>query len=176
MKTIEASQNGWTIIGRQGENGRTLVRFSKSAEIFREYPGATFTLMHRRHGDAGAYPVDPALVSVDEDGVVQWLIVDSDLATAGRGMAELIFREGDTVVCEMIYTTQILPSLNPGSVPEPWEGWVERLLAIIEGLEVATPAETLAYMGIPFREIVGPEYAEAVETATEDEMAEYLNN
>lgn len=123
MKIIDASRSGMTVIGRQGENSRTIMRFPESAAVYEEYPEATVQVLHQRFGDPAAYPVHEEYIGIDE-GVVYWQIQSGDTAKVGRGQCELVFAEGDVIVKTMIYGTQVLPSLSAGEEPpEPWESW-----------------------------------------------------
>ena len=124
MKILDANRSGLTVIGRQGENRRTAVRFPVSAEVFEEYPEATVQVLHQRFGDPAAYPVHEDEYRVDSDGVVVWTVLSGDTAKCGRGQCELVFSEGDVVVLTIIYATHVLPSLSAGKEPpEPWESW-----------------------------------------------------
>lgn len=181
MNTVTANHDGWTIIGRQGENERTIVRFP-AAEVFLEYPEAEVVILHQRHGDPSAYPVNPVYVAVSaEDRAVEWLIISGDVAQVGRGQAQLDFMVGNTVVKTMIYTTNTLPSLGGGEVPEPWESWVKEILRsnaaameAAEKLQVADVAETMSYVGLPYHETEDPDLAEAVHAASDAETLGYL--
>ena len=128
MKILDANRSGLTVIGRQGENRRTAVRFPVSAEVFEEYPEATVQVLHQRFGDPAAYPVHEDEYRVDSDGVVVWTVLSGDTAKCGRGQCELVFSEGDVVVLTIIYATQVLPSLSAGEEPpEPWESWTREI-------------------------------------------------
>lgn len=123
MKILDANRSGLTVIGRQGENSRTIMRFPESAAVYEEYPEATVQVLHQRFGDPAAYPVHEEYIGIDE-GVVYWQIQSGDTAKVGRGQCELVFAEGDVIVKTMIYGTQVLPSLSAGEEPpEPWESW-----------------------------------------------------
>lgn len=123
--TIPVANIGPTIIGRLGENEYKRIAFPIA--IWLElYPGATFTLLHKRPGDEDGYPV--AATETDANNLY-WSVAAADLAYTGCGMAELIIREGESIAKSILYPTQILPALgNTETPPEPWESWVDDVI------------------------------------------------
>lgn len=115
---------GLTHIGRLGENEHRTVRFQESAAVLAMYPEASVTVLHKRPGDPAAYPVAPGYVTI-ESGIVCWTIQSGDLATVGRGQAEVVFTSGGVIAKSLIYDTMIDKALDgAGDPPEPWESWV----------------------------------------------------
>ena len=119
---------GLNHIGRLGENEHRTIRFWESAEVLAMYPEASVTVLHKRPGDAAAYPVAPGYVEI-QDGIVCWTIQSGDLAKVGRGKAELVFTNGGVIAKTMIYDTMIDQALDgAGDPPEPWESWIEEVV------------------------------------------------
>ena len=52
----DVTKGGYILLGRCGENLARTVEIDVS-EYLVEYPGAVVTLLHRRHGESGIYPV-----------------------------------------------------------------------------------------------------------------------
>lgn len=52
----DVTKGGYILLGRCGENLARTVEIDVS-EYLKEYPGAVVTLLHRRHGESGIYPV-----------------------------------------------------------------------------------------------------------------------
>lgn len=119
---------GLNHIGRLGENEHRTIRFWESTEVLAMYPEASVTVLHKRPGDAAAYPVAPGYVEI-QDGIVCWTIQSGDLAKVGRGKAELVFTNGGVIAKTMIYDTMIDQALDgAGDPPEPWESWIEEVV------------------------------------------------
>lgn len=115
-------------LGRLGENEVTTVKFPDSVKLKEEYPEAQLTLINKRNGDLTGYPVDPQYLSY-EGGMLCWLVQSGDLTAYGTGNCELVAYEGDKVDKSVIYTTFVDKALDgSGNPPEPWEGWIQRLI------------------------------------------------
>ena len=119
MIVIDAKRNAVTCIGRLGENEARVIRINVSP-IMRAFPGAAFTVLHRRPGDADAYPVNSSYVAMDGENVM-WTVQSGDLASEGAGQFEVRASVGDTVVKTLIYNSRIDHALDgSGDPPEPW--------------------------------------------------------
>ena len=78
----DVTKGGYILLGRCGENLARTVEIDVS-EYLKEFPGAVVTLLHRRHGESGIYPVAAEL----RDGCLVWQPTSADTAIAGSGEA-----------------------------------------------------------------------------------------
>ena len=123
-------------LGRLGENDARIIQFNVS-DVLKEHPDAEFTVNNRRPTDGAAYPVDGDYVTVEE-GFLYWTIKNPDLSAEGIGECEIVATEGDAVCKSEIYRTKIEKALDgSGSVPEPWESWVEQVKGYTDRAEDA---------------------------------------
>lgn len=113
-------------IGKQGEDNALQVRFP-IADWITAYGHGTFQLMHKRSCDAEAQPV---IVTSDED-YAYWTVRNSDVAYAGLGECELLYFVGGTLAKSHTWATLTIASIMPSgeTPPEPWESWIEQVLA-----------------------------------------------
>ena len=113
-------------LGYVGENKIEAVVFDRSAWVD-EYGPGTIELVHRRRQDTDPLPV---LVDVS-GGVVTWTITDADTAYRGAGECQLTYFGPDGQIKKSeIWQTLTMRSLTSSEeVPEPYEGWVEQVLA-----------------------------------------------
>ena len=128
-------------IGYVGENLVEAVVFDRACWI-EAYGSGTFELLHRRANDTDPQPV---VVTVS-GGVVTWTPTESDTAYRGRGEAQLHFYTADGRLKKSeIYETVTARALTSGeNAPEPFEAWVEAVLAAAAGIEnMQALAETL---------------------------------
>lgn len=146
MRMIRAEGLSAFPLGRLGENEATMVVFdiTKWREAFGE---GTFALLNRRSGDSTAYP---CVIEQDENEV-RWQVKAADLAAEGYGQCELIYTVGNTVVKSEIFKTFVETALVGGTdIPEPWEDWVQEVLAAAEHIDEVTESvevvETLAQL------------------------------
>lgn len=125
MRTVNAKCGAVIPIGRLGENEATAVVFDV-AEWIELFGVGDFTLLHQRSGDPAPYPC-----SIEHDeNTVTWTVTSADLGVQGYGKCELIYTVSDTVAKSVIYTTVTGAALTGGAEPpEPWEDWVQRVLA-----------------------------------------------
>lgn len=141
MRTVCAVPDGVIPIGRLGENEATTVIFN--VRCYREtFGNGTFSLLHKRSGDAQPY----ACVITADDDTVTWVVKDTDVAVQGYGRCELVYTVGDTVAKSVLYSTLVGEALTGGAEPpEPWEDWVQRVLeAGAAAVEAAASAGTSA--------------------------------
>lgn len=125
MRTVVATPGTVIPIGRQGENEVVTVVFDTAAWPA-ELGAGSFQLVHKRVNDSTPYP---CVITVDEDGNVNWLIKAADVHSVGFGCAQLSFIVDETIAKSMIFTTSTLPSLGGGGdVPEPYQDWVDAVL------------------------------------------------
>ena len=126
MTYIEATGTDPLLLGRTGENQARTVRFPCARAWQETYGTGSFQLLHRRAGDAAAYPC--SISAAQED--ILWPILAADVAKAGEGVCELTYTVGDTVVKSQCYVTVTAPTLTEaGEAPEPWSSWVEQVLS-----------------------------------------------
>ena len=88
------------MLGRVGENEARVVKFNV-APIRAEFPGATFTVLNRRPGDAAAYPVNGQYVTQEGDSLL-WTIQSGDVTVPGAGECEIRAEENGKVVKTVI--------------------------------------------------------------------------
>ena len=112
-------------IGRLGEKESTMVIFDIS-DWNTIYGDGIFSLMCQRNGES-----DPYIAVIEQtETEVHWVVKDVDVGIKGYGKCELIYTVGDAIAKSEIYGTVVGDALQGGSVPpEPWEDWVERVLA-----------------------------------------------
>jgi hypothetical protein len=107
-------------IGRCGENEYRRVTIDASAWLA-DYPGATLALAYRRPDGALRLPALTATGST-----VTWLILDTDVAVAGQGEAELRLIDGDTIGKTARLTVYVQTAIVAGDAPQDAApGWVD---------------------------------------------------
>ena len=130
MREITANPNLVVPLGRQGENQATIVKFPVSGwnEL---YGDGSFSLLHKRSGDAAPYPV-----TIEYDnGFVIWPVTSADVYYMGYGTAQLMYIVGDAVAKSVMYKTSVLQAIDGGEIPEPTPSWIEEVLEIGEKAE-----------------------------------------
>lgn len=123
MRRIIIAEKGKLInLGRVGEDITKVVKFDLSEIAF---PNATYTIAHRPQGATASYFGD----SYVENGMLCWLIHDSDLVKTGIGRCEVI-ATGNGVAKSYIYQTRVDESIDGeiGEVPPPYQPWVDSVL------------------------------------------------
>lgn len=112
-------------LGYVGENEATEVQFDLSPYIMK-FGDGSYTLMHKRNGEAEPYPV-----STQRDGnTLKWIVRSADVAKPGIGTAAIILRMQDQIVKDWYMETFVLNSIGISETPpEPWESWVAQVLA-----------------------------------------------
>lgn len=126
MRELIVREGGTIQIGRMSENDAQLVRFDVSGWPELYGSGGGFVLVHQRPGDEQPYV---CAASVAEDGFLEWIVTDVDVAIVGRGEAQLSYVIGETVAKSVIFTTRIMRSLGQtGELPEPYESKINELI------------------------------------------------
>lgn len=135
------------ILGRQGENLVTDIIFDFSAWL-EEFGEGTISLIHQRAHDAAPYPV---LLDVIGTRAL-WHVRNSDTRDFGLGFCELQYIVGDQLAKSRTYDTQTARALGTASEtpPEPWEGWVEAVLAAADRAEAAADRAEQAVVHAPY--------------------------
>ena len=125
MRYVEAKECVVIPLGRQGENNVETVSFP--VQGWRDlYGEGSFELMHQRNKDRYPYPCPIEVTGED----VLWVIRDTDTAFAGRGQAQLTYVVGGAVAKSIVFATCTLRSVDGGGdVPEPYQDWVDEVLA-----------------------------------------------
>jgi len=140
MNNIIISNKKPIVIGRQGENQVTTIRFSIDA-LFPHIQNATYGLLHQRHGDAAPYPVTTMAIG----GYVNWVINSGDLGSAGNGTAQLTAYKDGAVAKSIIFTTITLTSMGTTDAPDPVQIYIDRVVrAGQEAVNAAADAEESA--------------------------------
>lgn len=124
---INADNKKALTIGRQGEKGVTTVAFDVRGWL-EQFGTGTFTLLHQRSGDDGAYPVKTVL----EDGELLWTVDEADVFKPGIGVAQLMMMVDGKVVKSELYKTSTSQSLNETKKPpEAWKAWVDSIFEAV---------------------------------------------
>lgn len=113
----DVTKGGYILLGRCGENLARTVEIDVS-EYLKEYPGAVVTLLHRRHGESGIYPVAAQL----RDGCLVWQPTSADTAIVGDGEAEVRVTVNGVLAKSKILSTMVDKSLT-GQGWYGWQGW-----------------------------------------------------
>lgn len=133
--TIKNAVSGEILeLGREGENLARKITFDISDWI-EEYGSGDVYLFAERFGDAGPYPVS---VSVEE-GIVTWMITNSDAGRHGYGKCELRYIANGVVVKSETWITYTDEALGEamGEPPAPYESWVDGIISAKESAESA---------------------------------------
>ena len=115
-------------LGRRGENEATQIVFDVSW-LIDTFGAGTAQLAVIRPEEEDPYP---AVVEQDDDArTVTWTLTNADTANAGRGECELFWYVGDTLAKSIVYRTEVMRDIGDvgEDVPEPYETWVEEVLA-----------------------------------------------
>lgn len=139
----DVTKGGYILLGRCGENLARTVEIDVS-EYLAEYPGAVVTLLHRRHGESGIYPVAAEL----RDGCLVWHPTSADTAIAGSGEAEVRVTVDGVLAKSKILSTMVDKSLTgqETDAPEPGMDWVDKITTAIGSVKnMKAEAESVAY-------------------------------
>jgi hypothetical protein len=140
MNNIIISNKKPIVIGRQGENQVTTIKFSIDA-LFPHIQNATYGLLHQRHGDAAPYPVATMAIG----GYVNWVINSADVGKVGSGTAQLTAYKDGAVAKSIIFTTITLTSMGTTDAPDPVQIYIDRIVrAGQEAVNAAADAEESA--------------------------------
>lgn len=139
----DVTKGGYILLGRCGENLARTVEIDVS-EYLVEYPGAVVTLLHRRHGESGIYPVAAEL----RDGCLVWQPTSADTAIVGDGEAEVRVTVDGVLAKSKILSTMVDKSLTgqETDAPEPGMDWVDKITTAIGNVQnMKAEAESVAY-------------------------------
>lgn len=139
----DVTKGGYILLGRCGENLARTVEIDVS-EYLKEFPGAVVTLLHRRHGESGIYPVAAEL----RDGCLVWQPTSADTAIAGSGEAEVRVTVDGVLAKSKILSTVVDKSLTgqETDAPEPGMDWVDKITTAIGSVKnMKAEAESVAY-------------------------------
>lgn len=139
----DVTKGGYILLGRCGENLARTVEIDVS-EYLVEYPGAVVTLLHRRHGESGIYPVAAEL----RDGCLVWQPTSADTAIVGYGEAEVRVTVNEVLAKSKILYTVVDKSLTgqETDAPEPGMDWVNKITNAIDNVKnMKAEAESVAY-------------------------------
>lgn len=139
----DVTKGGYILLGRCGENLARTVEIDVS-EYLKEYPGAVATLLHRRHGESGIYPVAAEL----RDGCLVWQVTSADTAIVGYGEAEVRVTVDGVLAKSKILFTVVDKSLTGQEIdaPEPGMDWVDKITNAIDSAKnMKAEAESVAY-------------------------------
>lgn len=139
----DVTKGGYILLGRCGENLARTVEIDVS-EYLNEYPGAVVTLLHRRHGESGIYPVAAEL----RDGCLVWQPTSADTAIVGDGEAEVRVTVNGVLAKSKILSTIVDKSLTgqETDAPEPGMDWVDKITTAISSVQnMKAEAESVVY-------------------------------
>lgn len=139
----DVTKGGYILLGRCGENLARTVEIDVS-EYLKEFPGAVVTLLHRRHGESGIYPVAAEL----RDGCLVWQPTSADTAIAGSGEAEVRVTVDGVLAKSKILSTMVDKSLTgqETEAPEPGMDWVDKITTAIGNVQnMKAEAESVVY-------------------------------
>lgn len=139
----DVTKGGYIMLGRCGENIARTVEIDVS-EYLKEFPGAVVTLLHRRHGESGIYPVAVEL----RDGCLIWQPTSADTAIVGDGEAEVRVTVNGVLAKSKILSTMVDKSLTgqETEAPEPGMDWVDKITTAIGSVQnMKADAESVAY-------------------------------
>lgn len=139
----DVTKGGYILLGRCGENLARTVEIDVS-EYLKEFPGAVVTLLHRRHGESGIYPVAVEL----RDGCLVWQPTSADTAIVGDGEAEVRVTVDGVLAKSKILSTVVDKSLTgqETDAPEPGMDWVDKITTAIGSVQnMKAEAESVAY-------------------------------
>ena len=139
----DVTKGGYILLGRCGENLARTVEIDVS-EYLAEYPGALVTLLHRRHGESGIYPVAAEL----RDGCLVWQPTSADTAIAGSGEAEVRVTVDGVLAKSKILSTMVDKSLTgqETEAPEPGMDWVDKVISAVGNVQsMKAEAESVAF-------------------------------
>ena len=139
----DVTKGGYILLGRCGENLARTVEIDVS-EYLAEYPGAVVTLLHRRHGESGIYPVAAEL----RDGCLVWQPTSADTAIVGDGEAEVRVTVDGVLAKSKILSTMVDKSLTgqETDAPEPGMDWVDKVISAVGNVQnMKAEAESVAY-------------------------------
>ena len=148
MKEIAAVTGSNLALGRRGETGVTRVRFPIGAWGWEKtYGEGTVQLAVQRPGDAAPYPA-----TVTRDGAdALWVVSAADTAVEGPGLCQIFYYVGTALKKSVRFRTRIEPSLGAlGPAPEPYEDWVDSILAAGAGVEEAVAKYPIIWNGVWF--------------------------
>ena len=117
------------IIGKQGENNAEQIAVDFAPWVA-EYGEGVISARLKRPKDSAAYPV----VLTTEGTTATWTVSATDTQYAGAGSLQLVYIVGYVVAKSVIWPVRVLPSLEEGEAPEPYESWLDTL----EGLAADT--------------------------------------
>lgn len=138
MRIVQAERGKAICLGRKGENLARQVVFD-IYEWQEMYGEGVARLVAQRMGDDAPYP---CVIEMDGNHVI-WTITSADTARPGRyGKCELSYCVGDTLVKSATYQTLVGDAMVEASEepPEPYQDWVEQVLAAGEEAENAAGA------------------------------------
>jgi hypothetical protein len=123
------------MLGRRGENEATQVVFNVSW-LVSAYGQGDAQLAVIRPEEEDPYP---AAVDQDDDArTVTWTLTNADTAIAGRGTCELFWYVGSTLAKSIVFRTEVVRDIGGDTeAPEPYETWVEQVLAAGQTAEEA---------------------------------------
>ena len=144
MFNVNCEKNNIIPIGYEGENKVEEVQFDFS-EWVPDYGSGTNILLHQRSADPAPNPV----TLTTEGNVATWTLSSADTQYKGWGAAQLVYTVGEAIKKSAVYRTYNNASLGDSTdPPEPWETWVDEVIAAgnaaQEAAEDATSAATLS--------------------------------
>jgi len=126
MRIVKAG-NSVLFLGAQGENLATQIQFPVAESWAELYGQGLFQLLYKRPGEDEPYA---CAVGIDGENVT-WDITNTEVAIVGNGRCELYYFVDNVLAISAQWVTKCVESLADvgGDPPEPWESWVQEVLA-----------------------------------------------
>ncbi len=157
-------------LGMKGEDRATQVRFPVATQWRQIYGEGVFALAFLRPTEVAPY----ACVIGEDGDDVTWDITSTEVAIVGDGKAELLYFVDGALAKSATYMTHSVDSITAveGDPPEPWESWIEDVLAAgSQAQQAAEQAETAASDAEASATTSEQKAGEAEESATDAENA-----
>lgn len=163
MDVVKIENLQYVTIGREGEHNAETVQIDMTSwvEEFEErgYEGITYYILFKPYDSIVALPVVTQW-SPDDDNILQWEITLSNTYTAGVGYAEIravrfTEDENDGLELGVVKKSRVIPvtvdksvtGVEGGTVPAPYDDWVNLVLNTKEQLNRMFREATTSYYG-----------------------------
>lgn len=132
---VEVTSNRARVnLGNQGENRAKALEFDLS-DWASAYGSGTVQVLMQRPGEEAPYISEADFA----DGILTWPITNLETAIAGEGRLQIMYRVDGAVVKTLTIQTRVEPSLGETTdPPDPWAGWVDRVVEAAEAAEHST--------------------------------------
>ncbi len=132
-------------LGIQGENNARSTPYDISDWVKEFGDNGSVSLVCIRPGESVPY-----LASVEKAGnSVNWIVKSVDVEISGSGLAQYVYKVGDTVVKSQVFTTEIDKSIasSTGPITPPQQSFLEQIEALKDSAELAASNAVKAEKG-----------------------------